>query len=180
MPVEQMSIREKLSWRQQLYVRKARGGIPELSWTELLQMTRHGDGSGLLWVATEGRGLEGAVKNPYVSENDQQVGSGIFREQCAVCHGSDGGGGPHAPGLNRNGLQHGDSDFAIYRALRDGIPGTAMMPARLTTTERWQLVWHIRTLQIRGLGWPTDTPRAVNISVGIEDFRRREPGQTTG
>jgi alcohol dehydrogenase (cytochrome c) len=42
---------------------------------------------------------------------------------------------------------HGDSDLAIYKVLRDGIPGTAMQSAGLTLLERLQVTAHLLSLQ---------------------------------
>src|SRR5215831_17895861 len=39
-------ILHSLSWRPQLYLRKAKGGISDLSWSELWQLTRPGSGFG--------------------------------------------------------------------------------------------------------------------------------------
>jgi alcohol dehydrogenase (cytochrome c) len=138
---------ERLSWRLRLYGSKVAGGVPDLSWGELVQMSRHQGGFGMAAIFREGKSLDGSIRNPYTSAEDQQAGLGIFRRRCAGCHGVNGSGGSGPP-LNRSGLRHGDSDLAIYKSLRDGIRGTSMRAAPLSPVERWQVVGYIRTLQM--------------------------------
>jgi len=133
-----------VSCRARLYLQKAQGEIPELSWTELWKLTRPGIG----FHCVEGRSLEAGLQySSSASEGDRRVGARIFRERCTGCHGSDGSGGPHAPSLTRSSYKHGDSDLAIYKVLRDGIPGTAMPSAGLSPPELLQVTAHVKTLQ---------------------------------
>src|SRR3954447_23666511 len=60
-----------LTWRVQLYTRKVFGGVPDLSWSELLQMTNPSSGFVLTTTVTEGRSLDAAVSNPFVSAEDR-------------------------------------------------------------------------------------------------------------
>jgi len=160
-----------LSWRVQLYARKALGGVPDLSWAELIEMTKPSSGFVMTSTVTEGRTLDAAVVNPFVSAKDREAGAGIFRQRCGVCH--DGSGARGAI-LNRTGLTHGDSDLAIYKVLRDGVPGTAMASAAdLPIEERWQVVAYIRSLQTQSPSPAVggeDKP-ALNIQVSSDDLR---------
>jgi alcohol dehydrogenase (cytochrome c) len=158
-------------WRAQLYARKATGGVPELSWAELWQMTRIHGGFGLAGFVTEGKSLDGSVVNPYVTDEDLQVGARIFTERCSVCHGSDGSGWHGGPPLNQSGLKHGDSDFAIYRVVRDGISGTSMLSPDLKPDERWQVVDYVRALQIHGSTRGSDEATHLDIRVSSERLR---------
>ena len=160
-----------LSWRPQLYLRKAEGGIPDLSWSELWQLTRPGSGFGLKSVIEEGRSVEGGIINPYKGGDDQKAGARFFRESCGACHGRDGAGG-RGPSLLRSGFKEGDSDLAIYRVLRDGIPGTAMVPAHLSLVERWQVIGYLRTLQ-RYSAAPTEKAR-IDVRVTSEQLQASE------
>src|SRR5262249_4729341 len=120
-----------ISCRARLYLQKAQGEIPDLSWTELWGLTNPWRG----FHCVEGRSLEANLQ--YTSsarEEDRREGARIFRERCTGCHGGDGSGGPHGPSLTQ-GYKHGDSDLAIYKILRDGIPGTAMPSAGLALDE---------------------------------------------
>ncbi|HLE63083.1 MAG TPA: PQQ-binding-like beta-propeller repeat protein, partial [Pyrinomonadaceae bacterium] len=158
---------EKVSWRANLYAQKLTGGMPDFSWKELLQMTRQQGGFGLGGIALHGMSLEGAVHNPHVTPDDLAAGGRIFRENCAVCHGGEGAGG-HGPALNHSGLKHGDSDLAIYKVVRDGVPDTAMAPVRLGFTERWQVVAYVRALQLKSLAQSDNKAPALDIRVSPE------------
>jgi alcohol dehydrogenase (cytochrome c) len=139
----------RASWRAELYAQKLKGGLPELSWRELWQMTGRAGGFGLAAISRSGMSVDGSLQNPYITEEDYRTGKRIYRQLCAECHGNDGNGW-HGPALNRAGLKHGDSDLAIYKVIRDGIPNTAMAPVSMSAADRWRLVAYLRTLQIRG------------------------------
>jgi alcohol dehydrogenase (cytochrome c) len=143
----QQSLLQSISWRAQLYARKAQGGVPDLSWSDLWHMTTQGGGFGMEKAIAFDISLAGSVRNPHITDDDRRTGEKIFRQRCESCHGANGAGG-HAPPLNRSGLSHGDSDLALYTVLRDGVPDTAMAAADLTILERWQVVSHVRALQL--------------------------------
>jgi alcohol dehydrogenase (cytochrome c) len=133
-----------VSCRARLYMQKAQGGIPEFSWTELWGLTR----PGIFHCDEGGSSLEANVQySSNASKDDLRAGARIFRERCTGCHGSDGSGGPHAPSLTRSEYKHGDSDLAVYKVLRDGIPGTAMPSADLPLRELLQVTAHVKMLQ---------------------------------
>jgi len=133
-----------VSCRARLYLQKAQGRVSELSWTELWGLTRPGRG----FHCAVGSSLETSIQySSAASEGDRRAGARIFRERCTACHGSEGSGGPHAPSLTRSGYKHGDSDLAIYKVLRDGIPGTAMPSARLPLPELLQVTATVKMLQ---------------------------------
>src|SRR5215208_3986418 len=134
-----------VSCRGRLFLQKAQGGIPDLSWTELWTLTRSRQ---LGFRCMEGRSLEASLQyTESVSEGDRREGARIFRERCKGCHGGDGSGGPNAPPLTRSQYKHGDSDLAIYKIVRDGIPGTAMPSAGLAPEELLQVVAGLKTLR---------------------------------
>jgi alcohol dehydrogenase (cytochrome c) len=135
---------QAVSCRAQLFLQKAKGGTPELSWSELLALARLGNG----YQCIEGRSLGASLRySSEASEDDRMEGARLFRERCTVCHGSDGSGGPHAPSLTRSGFKNGDSDLAIYEVLRDGIPGTAMPSAGLPLRQLLEVTAHVKMLQ---------------------------------
>ena len=130
--------------RARLYLQKAEGDVSGVSWTELWGLMLPGRG----FVCAKGSSLEADVQySTHASEDDRKAGARIFRERCTGCHGTDGSGGPFAPSLTRSQYNHGDSDLAVYKVLRDGIPGTAMQSASLTLLERLQVTSYLRTLQ---------------------------------
>ena len=138
------NIWDAVSCRAKLYLQKAESEVSDLSMMELWELTRPGRG----FNCAEGGGLEASVRfTTAASEDERKAGAGIFRERCSACHGIDGSGGPFAPSLTRSQYKHGDSDLAIYKVVRDGIPGTAMQGAGLTLLERLQVTSHLRVLQ---------------------------------
>jgi len=168
-------IKFAISWRAQIFLRKASGQVPELSWSELLKMTTHQGGFLLANVMGFGQSVNRAVTNPYDSSEDREAGGHIFKERCARCHGRDGR-GALGPSLARFGFKHGDSDLAIYRVLTDGIPGTAMVSPNLSFVERWQVIGYLRTLQFN---FKNKELRPLNIQVSGEQIRQgdKNPGQ---
>ncbi len=152
-------------WRLELYAHKAIGSVPDLSWTELWQMTRTRGGFGLAAFITDGQSIDGSVVNSYVTDEDLRAGAQLFKERCSVCHGGDGAGWHGAPPLNRSGLKHGDSDFALYKVIRDGIAGTPMVAPDLNALERWQIVGHVRTLQVQTSARAGDEAAHLDIQV---------------
>ena len=152
--------------RAPLYLRKAKFELSELSWSELWGLTFPGRG----FACAEGGGLNASIRFTTVaSEDDRKSGGRIFRERCSACHGIDGSGGPFAPSLARSQYNHGDSDLAIYKVLRDGIPGTAMHSAGLTLLERLQVASHLRALQNQ-LSKDGD-PEAPRLAIQVSNER---------
>src|SRR5579863_5410146 len=84
LPDEHVS--QKIWWRVRLYARKATGGVPDLTWTDLWQMTRHPGGFGLEKFGM-GVSAGGSVVNPYNTPEDHLAGGRIFIQRCARCHG---------------------------------------------------------------------------------------------
>ena len=164
-----------VSWRVELYIRKAVGRVPDLSWVELWHMTRARGGFGLGGFVTNGISLPGSVVNFYDTHEDLEEGARIFRERCEFCHGEDGV-GRQGPALNRSGFVHGESAFAIYRSLRDGVPDAAMGPANLSLVERWQVVGYVQRLQSQfpEVGDNAEIVSSLDIRVSGEQIRRAD------
>ncbi len=161
---------DMVSWRAQLFADKTEGRAPDLTWSELWFMARVHGGFGLESFVRGGYSLEGSVENPFSTFNDHQRGAQFFQGHCAVCHGKDGSGG-YGPSLNHTGLAYGDSDLAIYKVVRNGIPGTGMPRVAMSLLERWQVVGYLRTLQISNFGKHGNGLARVNIDVSPEEIR---------
>ncbi|WP_278076654.1 PQQ-binding-like beta-propeller repeat protein [Mesorhizobium sp. WSM4884] len=161
-----------LTWRLDLYGRKAFGEVPDLSWPELFRMTNPSSGFVLTSTVTEARSLDASVINPYVGAEDRAAGAEIFRRNCAACHD---GSGAHAPLLDRP-LRHGDSDLTIYKIVRDGIPATAMAShADLSFDDRWRVVGYIRSLQNSAKS--DDSVPHLDVRVTADDLRAPNSAQ---
>jgi alcohol dehydrogenase (cytochrome c) len=160
---------DALAWRSRLAAIKATGGLPDLSIADVVRMMRQPGGFGLEAVV-HGVSADGAIRNPYVTDADQRAAEPLFTQRCAGCHGADGGGTHGAP-LNRSGLRHGDSDLALYKVVRDGIPGTAM-PAttNLSFQERWQVAGFVRALQLRHSREPATERPSLDVHVDAEEI----------
>jgi len=158
-----------LRWRWQLISSKATGGIPELSWSELGAIIRPGGRFSTEDAIEQGRSLEAALLSPYSKPEDLQHGADLFRQRCSVCHGSDARGG-RGPSLVERSYRNGDSDLSIYRVLRDGVPGTAMIPTGLSAVERWQMVSYLRSLRRAATSEARAEPK-MHVEVSDEDLR---------
>ncbi len=141
-----------LGWRLTLYNMKVQGNLEDLSWRELLVMTADSNRYGLSRVRDEGRSLAGALMNPYVDAQDRAAGAEVFKARCSACHGNDGSGAHGGASLLRENYLHGDTEMAVYKVVRDGVPGTAMVPAGLSYLQRWQVIGYVRTLQATAVG----------------------------
>jgi alcohol dehydrogenase (cytochrome c) len=160
----------KVLWRAKVFARKAQGDVPDLSWRELWFMTHVRGGFALENFVALGSSLEGSVINAFNTRDDYQAGGQIFRERCAVCHGNEATGGM-APALSHSVLKHGDSDLAMYKVVRDGIPKTGMAPVATSIQERWQVVGYIRALQFAASGRYAGSSTAIDIHVTSEQIR---------
>ncbi len=110
----------------------------------------------LLFNAQLGLGSSEVLRNPYPPTPESlESGAAMYGQICQACHGDDGrGDGPAGVGLKPPPADltihvplHGEAD--LFRFIRDGIPGTAMVPLsdRLTEDRIWHVVNYIRTLE---------------------------------
>ena len=152
--------------RGQLYLQKAKGEVSDISWAELWGLTLPGRG----YHCIEGNSFESSLQfSTDASEDDRQQGARIFHERCSVCHGVDGSGTPFAPSLLRPQYKHGDSDLAIYKVLRDGVPGTGMQSAGLTLVQRLQVISHLKSL--RSEESEENKPQSSRLAIHVSNER---------
>jgi alcohol dehydrogenase (cytochrome c) len=162
-----------ISCRAQLYVQKAQHEIPELSWSELWGLTRPASG----FRCAEGRSFEAAFQySSIANEDDLKAGARIFHERCSRCHGNDGSGGPVGPSLTRSEYKHGDSDLAIYKVVRDGVPGTAMPSSGLPLQELLWVTAHVKMLQAHV---EDHEPEASHLAIEVSSERLQAAGANT-
>lgn len=167
-----------VSWRAELYLSKATGSLPKLSWADLWEMTRRPGGFSLKESFIHGRTIEAALVNPFTTSDDLEKGERLFRANCVTCHGI-GATGSHAPALNRPGFKNGDSDLSIYTIIRDGLPKTEMPPANLSFVERWQVIAYLRSVQLHIANRNRDTPKLNVPMITSEQIESSEsrPGE---
>lgn len=125
-----------------------------MHWLNLLRPGRLATGLSILLV---GAGLVSAPAaiaqdegNLYNTGVDIRLGERYFQRQCSRCHGQDAKGSDEtgAPDLTGT-LRRASSDAGIYRILREGISGTAMLPVPADTPNPtvWQTVAYINSLR---------------------------------
>ena len=76
---------------------------------------------------------------------DPEQGRKLWSANCAICHGPEGKGG-RGPDLTSGKFRHGGTDDDLYRAMRNGIPGTEMPGFPLSGVESMQLLAFVRAL----------------------------------
>ena len=76
---------------------------------------------------------------------DPEQGRKLWSANCAICHGPEGKGG-RGTDLTGGKFRHGGTDDDLYRAMRNGIPGTEMPGFPLSGVESMQLLAFVRAL----------------------------------
>ena len=122
----------------------------------------------LVMVATPLSRAEDAG-NLYNTAVDIRMGERYFERQCSRCHGFDARGNDEtgAPDLTGR-LSRGSTDVAIFNIIREGIPGTAMLPvaADVPDPEVWQVVAYLDSLRYD----PESVVLAGDAAAGSELF----------
>lgn len=88
--------------------------------------------------------------NLYNTLVDIRLGERYFERQCGRCHGFDATGNDEAGGPDLTGrLTRASTDVAVFNIIRDGIPGTAMLPVPedVPDPQVWQLVAYLDSLR---------------------------------
>jgi len=88
--------------------------------------------------------------NLYNTEVDIRMGQRYFERQCSRCHGFDARGNDEAGAPDLTGaLSNASSDAGIFNIIREGIPGTAMLPVAEDVPDAtvWQVVSYIGSLR---------------------------------
>lgn len=96
-------------------------------------------------LAQHGRYLSESKNSAIGDPRAIASGSKLYTTSCGGCHGPDGSGG-RGPNLVRRALWHPLSDDAIFRAIREGVPGADMPPTKLPDDQTWQLVAFIHAM----------------------------------
>jgi putative heme-binding domain-containing protein len=108
-------------------------------------------------------GQESELVRPKATPEDRAEGQRIFGTQCSYCHGPKGEGGQGAVLAVRR-LPHAPDDQALFRVIRDGIPGTRMPASALTASQIWQVAAYVRVLgRIEGSKSSGDPQRGQQV-----------------
>src|SRR5688572_2483328 len=140
----------RFRWRTHVILLHVTGQIPDIELKQTLAYMMPGSDQWmqpLIWT----RNPYAVVRNYRAAPADIQVGAQLFRSRCAVCHSPDGSGGRGGPLVGRK-FKNGDSDWAVYRTIRLGIPNTAMTAHELPDTQLWQLIGYLRSIDVSGRG----------------------------
>lgn len=110
--------------------------------------------------------------NLYNTNVDIRMGQRYFERQCSRCHGFDAKGNDEtgAPDLTGR-LNRASSDVGIFNIIREGVPGTAMLPvdSEVPDATVWQLVAYIGSLRY--------DPSSVELAGNAETGRRLFSGK---
>lgn len=135
---------DSLRWRFQVVEMAAAGEVPDLSVSDAVRMVLPNSGYSLEALPSRPNAYA-TIKNPRTSDMDLHAGRETFRGNCAACHGADARGGT-GPALVNRRFTHGESDWALLRTIKYGVPGTSMPPHPWAYTRIWQAVTYIRSL----------------------------------
>lgn len=96
-------------------------------------------------------------------------GHQLYNKSCTACHGRDGAQGDRAPALGAARRYFRLSEAAIFDAIKNGIPGTAMPASGLPEQDIWRIVAYIRN--IRSTASDNDVPG--NVQNGMEVYQKK-------
>ena len=132
----------ELRWRGIVVARKLTGLLTDVSWADLGDIAGPRSGFELKHLARWGNPYS-TIEDPYQSSRDRARGRELFGLNCAKCHGTDARGGL-GPALVGRSLSHGDSDWAVYRTITSGVPGTAMVGGLIERRDVWRVISYLR------------------------------------
>ena len=153
----------QVRWRLEVIDMKAKGQLPAFGWGELLWDLRPGSPLYLKQLTTIPN-PDLAIENPYFFAKDSIAGADAFQRACASCHGMDAQGGANAPSLAATNPLRRRSDFALYRSIARGIPGTALRPQALPSQTIWQIVAYLQSLRVADSVTPLGPALTVPVS----------------
>jgi alcohol dehydrogenase (cytochrome c) len=131
-------------WAGPVAVRKLVGLLPEVNWSDLADIGRPRAGFRLTGLLRTGDPYL-SIHNPAISVADQARGQELFAGICSRCHGREAGGGM-GPALVGRALVHGHSDWAMYRTITGGVPGTAMVGGFISRADTWRVIAYLQNL----------------------------------
>lgn len=110
------------------------------------------------------------TENIFTTQLDRRMGQRQFQAQCGRCHGRDGTGNDEtgAPDLTTGRFQNASTPAGLFKVIREGLPGTAMIGigSRATDQTIWQIISYLDSLSVN----PEDIQLAGNPTVGQQLF----------
>jgi alcohol dehydrogenase (cytochrome c) len=131
-----------LRWRAIIIFDKASGRLVDIDWSDLNWMLRPRSGIYLEPLADKENPFL-VIESPRSSKGDLEAGQHLFLNNCSPCHGDQGRGGQGGPSLQDRVFRQGRSDWALYRTITLGVPGTAMVSRNLPRDDVWRLVSYL-------------------------------------
>ena len=138
-------VMDGLRWRAQLFVLKGSGKLSDVGWGEMVRMIKPRGGFYLADLVRT-QNPHSSIVVPDSTPEAAKRGAELYQRTCSSCHGGEAEGGS-APSLLALDLTHGHSDWALYRTISRGLPGTAMQPLGLPFRDRWDIVAHLRVVR---------------------------------
>ena len=74
-----------------------------------------------------------------------EAGRKLYDSRCATCHGPDGNGGEHGPGIVVRLAERADGEVAA--SIRQGVPARGMPPFQLADADMGDLLAYLRILR---------------------------------
>jgi putative heme-binding domain-containing protein len=101
----------------------------------------------LVWCCGALLTARAEVRNPFESDEAAiRIGSALFANRCADCHGPDAK-GKLGPDLTQRWAR-GASDESAFNIIRDGVAGSSMPPSAAPDNEVWAIVAHLRSISV--------------------------------
>jgi len=164
-------------WRAQTLWLELTGRLPDIGFGDLMVMMLPGSGQTKLSRLPGTRNPYPVIQLPPLSPLQKAAGAALYANQCAGCHAPDGTGGPGAPALAGRILERGDTPWALYRTIRDGVPGTGMPPHPLSRRQLWELVSYVSSLRVPAN--ETQVPAGMAAKLDAVEVSPAELARTT-
>jgi alcohol dehydrogenase (cytochrome c) len=133
---------QPIHWRVKVVIEKARGQLPMLEWSDLAWMLGPHPSVFLVNMGDPPNPYS-AIANPLDSPDDVAAGKHLFEQHCSHCHGNEARGGAGGPSLHDRVFRQGRSDWALYRTITHGIPGTPMLGWKFPRDDVWRLIAYL-------------------------------------
>jgi alcohol dehydrogenase (cytochrome c) len=163
-------------WRIQVLTLYANGEIPDITLADIFKFMKPGSDQTLSRLVST-RNPYAVILNRRNTPEDLRAGALLFRDRCAMCHAPDASGTARAPSLVGRDFKHGESDWAVFRTIRSGVPNTAMAAQPLPDEHIWQLVGYLRSIDT-GIASIAEKPAINAVPVPYDELRSiREPAE---